>query len=428
MRSLSLAIVLITVIIAPSVLVYSEKGEVFRYYFWAPCNFVMYIVGYNKTNFRFYNLSAAGTRKALSFEDSIGRMELKVYDRIVLGYYLIESDNRLFIMLKVADHIDSDVGTYIPATSGGFLGQEFIFYPRGTITILAYEDTKVTVYNSKGKKLYEFHLWQNETKYIAAVAGEVYRVVSTGRIAIIQTGEVIGTNLIDCRNLPRGKYFLGKVHRVDKPYVMVIAYEPCKVILHFKDKKYEHTFTKDEVEKMKVWILTLYDLAATSPVRVESTGDVTIYVCTMGSAEYGIGNYPSSLGLQVAIPANVEYKAITPGGGVIFTPYETKLEIDGAIVETVAGQFIPISGNTVHVVKANKPVIIQIRGSSGGYQAPDDGFCLVSDKDAIVLPPPKPSEKGKGGELGISIEMIAIVAIVVVLVLALAMLRKRKAS
>jgi len=404
---------------------YSAGEETFKYFFWAPCNFTMYVVGYNQTEYRLYNLSAAGTGKTLGMEDSIGRMGLKTYT-VRPGYYLLESSKRLFVMLRVADHIDSDVGTYIPATSGGFVGREFIFYPQGTLTILAYEDAKVAVYTSKGKKLQEFQLWQNETKEITVVASEVCRVVSTGRIAIIQTGEVVGLQLINARNLPVGKHFLGKAHRTDKPYMMVIAYEPCKVTLQFKDKKFEHTFTESEVEQMKVWLLTLYDLTATSPVEVKSTGDVTVYVATMGGAEYGVGDYPSSLGFQVALPANVEYRAITPGGGVVFTPYPTRLEVDGAYIETVAGQFIPLSGNTVHVIKADKPVIVQIRGSSEGYQAPDDGFCLVSDKDAVVLPPPKPSEKGKGGGgLGIPVEALAGGAAIAVIAIVIIVLKRR---
>jgi len=70
----------------------AEEG--YRYYFWVstlggPRRLA--IVGVNDTSFRVYNLSVGGVSRSLFLEDRVGRMELKLYDGIAPGYYMIES-------------------------------------------------------------------------------------------------------------------------------------------------------------------------------------------------------------------------------------------------------------------------------------------------------------------------------------------------
>jgi len=255
--------------------------------------------------------------------------------------------------------------------------------------------------------------------------GQVYRIVSTGRIAVMQTEDKTGQPLVDARGMPRGRYFQAAFYQSMNAYMFVAAYEPCRAAVCFRGMKiYEHESSGGEAEGFIVWVQKLEaDKIKTGIIEVRSTGDVSVTIGLLGLSPQFIGKYPCYLGGQVVVPAGVEYKFVVPGGGVVFAPQGGRLEIDGAEVDMAPGQYLELTNETVHVVKADKPVIVQVRGTEG-----DDGFYALSDKDAVFYSPPKPSQK-KETERGAGLPMEAVIGVAAAAAVAVALvIVKRRAS
>jgi len=401
-----------------------KPQEGFRYFFYVPPNNVgnLVVIGINATTFKIYNLTKGGLEKTLFMEEAISRMEMKIIEGLQPGCYVIESDRRLSVIVTF-NSIWRWLGTYYPSTTGGYIGQEFIctsFPQRETApTIAFFEDAKVIIYNSKGKKVAEIKGWQNETKSIGLVTGEPYRIVSTGRIAISQTEDHGGYFLINERGVFRGRQFFGVMYN----QAIIVPYEPCKVEIYEMKKGSkigEYTFTEKDVEENKVW---LFYHSYVGPVKVVSTGDITVMFTPSGPLAHPLERIQDAEGCFLAyVQSNIIFKFYSLKGGVIFTPYDTTLKVDEATISMAAGQYMDLAPDHVYEVSADKPIIIIICGTAA------DGYYLVSDRDiGEVLPPPKPSEKGKSaGILGLPIEALVgiIIAVVIVAVLYLR-LRKR---
>lgn len=404
----------------------AKQQENYRYFFLTPPNNVgnLVIIGINTTTFRIYNLSKGGLEKTLFMEDTVSRMEMKIIKGFQPGYYLITSEKRLSVIVDFGT-VWRWLGTYYPATTGGYVGKEFICtsFPQREVapTIAFFEDAKVIIYNSKGKKLLELSGWQNETKILGLPSGEPFRIVSTGRIAVSQMEDNGGYFLVNERGVFRGRQFFGVMYS----QTLVIPYEPCKVEIYEMKKGSkigEHTFTKSDVENNRLW---LFYHSYIGPVKIVSTGDITVMFTASGSLGTALERIQDSKGCYLAyVQPGVVFRFYSIKGGAIFTPFATTLNVDGNDVTMAAGQYMDLSPDHVYEIKADQPVIVVTYNDMVA-----DGYYLVSDKDiGEILPPPKPSEKGKGGGgLGIPMEALigGVVAIAVVAVLYLRTRKKR---
>jgi len=348
-------------------------------------------------------------------------MELKDYGVFTEGYYLIESEKRIAAFIGGRPREGVIEGSFVPATSGGLVGKEFIFTPFTNLDIIAIEDSEVTVFDAKGKKTISFKLWQNETKELSLLKGEVFRVVSTGRIAIqVNHGYSAGYQLVDVRGLPFGRWFVfqGRAGAFDRTFMFVVPYEPCRVTIVQRNEKLTHEFTASDVEAMRFWIA--YTREYSAMIKITATGDISVFISN--GNYYPNSTYPESVsGSQIALPPNMEYRFISPGGGAVFAPYDTNLELDGAKLFLAAGSYTPLSELTTHSLKADQPIIVEVLGTYW------DGFYILSDMDSVYYGPPKPSEKGKGGGgLGLPVPMEALAGVAVAIIVVLIVLKKRR--
>ena len=402
---------------------FSKPEEKYTYFFVVPQGMKAHlvIVGINETTYRIYNLSELGFEKTLFTEDRISRMQMQIHGNFTAGCYLIESGSRLAVAVAYGS-LWRRMGGYYPATTGGYLGKEFIFavFPTGDVpyTVLAYEDAKITVYDSEGKKVQELQVWQNETGQLSLIPQNVYRVVSTGRIAIMAATQPMGCFVIDPMNRFRGRFFMF----VTYSHALLIPYEPCKVeVLDKKGSKLkEYTFTEEDVMKNNI---ILHFHAYIGAHIVKSTGDVTVMLSALTGLSFPLEKIQDIQGCQLAyVQPNMEFKFYALSEAYIYTPYESSIEIDGVATPMSPGQYIRLEGDHVYTVKSNKPFIVYT------YNVHSiDTIYLVAGEDAgNTLPPPKPSQKHRGGG-GLPIPMEALAGIAVVMVIAaIIALRKKK--
>jgi len=276
------------------------------------------------------------------------------------------------------------------------------------------------VYNSKGKKLLEVNGWQNETRILGLPSGEPVRIASTGRIAVSQMEANAGYLPINERGVFRGRRFFGVMYS----QALVIPYEPCRVEIYEMKKGAkigEHTFTKNDVENNRLW---LFYHSYTGPVKIVSTGDITVMLSGPGELGGALERIQDVEGCYLAyVQPSLALKLYSLKGGAIFTPFATTLNVDGNDVTMAAGQYMALSPDHVYEIRASQPVIIITCNNQVA-----DGYYLVSDKDiGEILPPPKPSQKGKSREgLGIPTEAIIGVAAAAAAIAALTYLKTRK--
>jgi len=397
----------------------SAAPQGYKYFFYVKGVQTLTVIGVNSTSFRVYNLSIGGIEKKLVLEDSIERMELKSYEGFSEGYYYIESDRRIVVFIGEKPREEVVEGSFVPATTGGLVGKEFIFVTFTNIDVVAIEDSKIEVYDSKGKKILSFNLWQNETKTLPLMSSEVYRLVSTGRVVVlIHHGYGTGYQLVDVRGLPFGNWFVfqGRASAFDRTFMFVIPYEPCKVTIVQRTEELTHEFTASDVEAMRFWIA--FTRGYSAKIEIVSTGRISVLVSN--GNYYPNATFPESVsGSQIALPPNMEFRFLSPGGGAIFAPYDTNIELDGGRLFLAACSYVPLSEGT-HSVKADKPIIVQILGTYW------DGFYVLSDKDAVYYGPPKPSQKGRSSGGLNTIVIVAIVAVIAILVIVFMILKRRK--
>jgi len=406
---------------------FSLESREYRYYFWASMDRTLIIIGVNSSTYRLHNLVKGGISKSLVLEGAIERMQMIVHE-IAPGHYLLESSGRLTVI--VCSRVGEDATIYFTSTNGNYVGHEFIFTPVSISdippTVLAFEDTRVTVYDSEGKRLQEFQLQQGQSKILSVALGQVFRVVSTGRIAIMEGGAKSGIPLVDARGMPVGKEFSAVIWGLTNPYILVVAYEPCKVSVYRGGVSvYEHVFSEEDVKSMRVWFQRVDRIHGY--FHMVSTGLISIHTSVLrlqwGSEELMGKVFPTILGGQVGVPANLEYRVIVPGGGVIFTPFDTILKIDGGKVGLAADHYIDLpASESVHIIKANQPIIVQVRGTED-----DDGFCVLSDRDLVFYELPKPSTEERA-HTPWQVVIAAIVAIISLMALRIMLRRGRKPS
>lgn len=407
MRSMVPIILLLIILTMYFVHCISERQNVYTYYFYLPISGSLTIVGVNQSSIIIYKLY--GAEYTPLKELTVSRFE-KVVLSIDRGFYKVVSKGRITIIASI-----SELTTLYTSTEGGYVGKEFII-PRfsGDLAVHAFEDSEVMVYSADGKKLVSFKLWQNETKTITLLGSDIFRIVSSGRIAIGQHAEQGMMFMVDVRGKFRGRNLFGG-HHSTMGVVVVSVYEPCKVRVHPLPpaKAVEHKFTEEEVSKNAFWE---HPNVHPTFYWVVSDGDVTILV---GEGEYN--NTAAMLrGIAVAvIPANEVFRTFAPTALIVIPFKDGTIWVNGESQAVFEGQPIIYPSRGKYEIVADVPVTIEVIGTSAASLAEStawrDGECLLSDRDIVDYGPPKPSKKPRGEMLPMHTIIIIIVVVAIVL-------------
>jgi len=422
LKTLFLALVIL-LLAAPASLVNSIPVENYRYYFYAPSNQLLLVIGLSdNTSLRLYNLSRYGLEKNAVWSGSVNRMG-RVVIPVSRGFYVLHASSRVAAALCLDwNSTRNEGGFFYPATTGGFVGKEFIFlvfdYGEGIPTVYAFEDAEVKVYDASGNLVEKHRLWQNDTRTLHLFKGSMYRIVSTGRIAVIQMSDDRIMMAVSPYGGFKGRWLIGGTHHSCGIFAAV-AYRPCKVVVEDAKRRIkvqEHAFTPEEVDSGRPWSV---GVRLTLLLKFTSNAPITVLTGEDGD-ELDIEHM---VGVAIAsVKAGEEFRVYAPSGLVIFVLEDGKLEVDGAEYTASAGQYLTFERGT-HIIKPESNLIIEIIGNRGSsiYSAPVPAILyLLSDKDVdLKLPPLQPSEKAGGGvdySLIIALAMAAILVAIGVLV------------
>ena len=134
------------------------------------------------------------TQQLISLGKTPGRLLFKIVADKRIGAFIVGGS----MMFAELAWVGGGTGaTFYPSTTGGYVGKEFIYVSLPTIAIysehydyvIALEDAEVRVYDDSGKQVGEtLKLWQNETASISTMGQSIYRIVSTGYIAVCTIG------------------------------------------------------------------------------------------------------------------------------------------------------------------------------------------------------------------------------------------------
>ncbi len=447
------AILLFTIVF--SVVVLAAPGQTpghFTYFLHVPPSSdecYLYAVGWSdNTKVEVYELTPDGSQKLIT-TDTVNRMEVKTLvtfkKRESDGWFIkVIASNRLGILLDDRD----EAATLYPSVDGFLVGKEFIIYGvkgrvevnmQGSTIIYAYEDAKVTLYDSKGGVIKEYKLIQNQSVLLPAIGHpQPCRVVSTGRIMVATWGANSLTALVDAKSRLKGRWFAG-FSFLDEGYLIVIPYEACKVYVYDESGKLigSKELTEGDIAVGTPWI---FNSSTPGTLRVVSTGNISVF-----SGQYGFGDDFT----VVSVPGNFEmafYLPPTiPAYAVVFSDRPVDITIDGYPAFSLSGDdygilisrkemaywfnasreqgLVRFIGPMVHRIMANGPVVLAIY-YYGGWD--DWGSYAVALEDAgRELPDPKPSKgvanEGGGinlGEIalyGVGAAIIAIMAVIVLI-------------
>jgi len=416
------------------------------------------IIGINDTtHVEIYNL----TDKTLMESLVVNRMQLHSLVLPNETYFKVVSDKIVAVGLsgggrpKWSNTLSGGFVVFYPSTDGGFSGREFIFkampssweptiyvVERDVYHVFGVETSHVTIYDAHQDRVGEVDVQANSFKSVPLTSGEVYRVTSTGRILIE------GAAMETFKYLPSltggfvGQHFEGTVQNVAASgnfvSMMVIAQEESEVSIYDMSKpSWLISLSGPDLKKRlaagESWFIS--STLAGKPVRIESTGDVTVL---MGRGGWYWGT-PGQL--NITLPYNlgddISFIGATPGQtlsfyapteAIIFATQDVSITIDGVptMMKKDERQNI-FSGQ--HTVSANATVIVEILGSANIWSAAHQriGFdnwgtyIMPSQGLRVSYAPPPPI-----GGLGELVIYISVGAAVTVMILALLLFRRRK--
>lgn len=402
----------------------TQPSTTYMYPFYVPSRGAwLFIVGIEDgTQYRIYNVSYGGLEKNVFIEDAVKAMEAKWYWLKGDAHYLMESSKKVSAGIITSSRKAEDTALYVTSVEGGYVGTDFVFLCTKTnYAIIALEDSKVAIYDSKGSKVREFEIEQNHTKELIGAPSAVYRIKSTGRIAVISLASEDTIYPVSHTGALIGRDFITRYSTTSAAaWILVMPYEPCKVEVYTGGTKIgEHMFTEAEVKAGKYWTVIS---GRGGEYRIKSTGDVTVMVAAPGQFEKSELN--NTRGLFIfGIPAGREVKVYSCVKTIIYAIYDCNVEVDDSMYSLNRGGYLELMGAAVRTIKSDKPVIVevvnQIKWRTGSY--------LISDVEAEkTYPPVKPGKKaGSEGLMGVPIPLLVIVAIVTAITAAILLKRKR---
>jgi len=383
-------------------------------------------------------------------------------------YFKVVADKMVAVLLSGGSPQNYDEiyrSTYYPSTDGAYSGKEFIFKAvNGTwepviyvwewniVIIFGVEPAHVIVYDDAGNKLHEFDVPANSYGRITLISGEVYRVVSTGRIMLASICRECFAIAPSATGGFIGKYFYGMMTGArpgtdvwvgSYQSFVVVAQEDCEVSVYSLLKpELQRGLGPDlarTLEAGEVFFDTSFDQQ--TPLRIDSTGDI-IVLFGRGGYAWGTTNtravmYPENVGDDVsciAVEADREVSFFAPTGAVIFAPQNLDIVIDGALISMKSDEYMVLMGGS-HIIQSSAPVIVEVLSDSNTLQTAEGGYVenrfdswatylTPTQTLEVTYPPPPPA--GSLAELytyvgaGVSAAVIAVVALL--------LLRRRKTA
>ena len=260
--------------------------------------------------------------------------------------------------------------TFVPSTSSGPVGNEFIFYFHCGDTVgdycyvFAIEDAQVDVYDPSGaliasQQLQAGNFWQ------LALPNGVYRIVSTGRIEIEISAEDSYSTVPSVDGASTGYQFYFATHFQESGAFAVFAYQDAQINVYDLENGallYSHTLNRGEY-----WLQTDVYL---KKLRLESTGLVEVWA---GATEGGtsIENLGDDISMTTGNGGLEFYTHSLMEGSILFAPFEdTTVDIDGVIYQLSKDDYLHLSGCCYyrHII-ANRPVLIETLGGDSGWNS-----------------------------------------------------------
>ncbi len=355
--------------------------------------------------------------------------------------------------LTAAGHGTGGTGVIYPAADGGFIGKYFVIVPVSVTSglvayeagynalILGIESTEFEIVDSVKKWSLKASVKQQEAKryslWCRIMAGfppaigpgnsMVFTIKSRANIMVtaVNTGCLVAVPALSGG-------FAGKMFYIPAFFsyemvegcvaaIVVVPTKACKVEVYdarTMDKIAEKSFSERDVEADAVWFYKLgrvrdkeYIIASEAPITLLAGS-------TLGGED--IQHLGPDVTFMGARPGET-IKFYVPTLGVVFTPEDAELVIDGKTLSLKADSYILLDQG-VHTLRSNKVVIIELVSSVQGLSR--WGTYLIEPLDITKeFKVPEGFGKPKGG---FPIWIITVV-VLVTLVCAFLVLRKRRA-
>ncbi|MDH3715484.1 MAG: PKD domain-containing protein, partial [Gammaproteobacteria bacterium] len=265
----------------------------------------------------------------------------------------------------------SNHSTFVSSMDGDPVGKEFIFYldVNSGFYAYAFEDAIVTIYNTSGTAVAQRTLragsyWQTP------VGGNLYRVVSSGRISMQTTGNSGFTSVPSDTGDGAGRQFYFATQTSNSGSIAAFAHDAADIEVFDLDSG--ASLYTASVAAGDFWY---QNNVGTRRLRLESTADVAVWA---GDTEAGTSI--TDLGDDISFAGGrggTEFVLHTLNDGVvIFAPNDnTDIDIDsGAFTASLQRDgFLRLApadfpgGPGVHRIVTTQPVVIQTLGQANIY-------------------------------------------------------------
>ncbi|MCB1849724.1 MAG: PKD domain-containing protein [Gammaproteobacteria bacterium] len=281
---------------------------------------------------------------------------------------------------------------FMPMSGGDPVGRRSVFHRDANqgFYVFAYEDAIVNFYDASDvlratQRLNAGTYWEP-----AGLSETVYRVVSSGDIAIQTVGANGYTTVPAETGSAVGRLFYAAIFNQTSASVAVFAYETADVEIFDMDTG--ESLHSQTLAAGEMWY---QDALGTRRLRIVSSGDVEVWA---GSTEGGSGI--SYLGDDISVTGGREgiefHLHQLMDGIVIFAPNDgTDIDINGGAMTSTLDkdgywhlEASEILGgvNGVHHITASKPVIIQTLGRANAYNDVGSWLGGVSTRHRYLAP------------------------------------------
>jgi YVTN family beta-propeller protein len=255
--------------------------------------------------------------------------------------------------------------TFIPAVDGDAVGNEFIFYyfRPNYFYAFAIEAADVEVYDTNGVLVATQSIPAGDYWDMYLNNGQVYHVISTGRIVLQAVGENGYTTVPDVTGTGIGRQFYFATHYWQYAAIAVFAYQDTDIEVYDLDSG--SLLWSAHIDAGDHWWQTD---SSSRRLRLESTGDVEVWA---GSTEGG--NNIEDLGDDVSFAGGDQgrnyYLHSLEDGSVIFAPFaNTRIDVDGTVYDLDKDEYLHLDGCCAfRHIQSNQPILIQTLGGDTSW-------------------------------------------------------------
>jgi hypothetical protein len=339
-----------------------------------------------------------------------------------------------------ADGWLNGAGVFYPSTDGGFAGKEFIFLTSmaqtdtvrsgWTHVVYAIEDSKVSVYDSKGALVRTVTLKGNESTQISLGRNMIYRVVSTGRIMIgcwgLNSLMVIPSRLGGYKDM----LFYANPEQVGEigNAILIILGQDVPAHVRIVDIATGTTIKEKDLAPRELWYVNrnIADLNG-KRLRIESTGNILVIAGSNAVERPRVDPViPNPNDIMLACPS-IMFVGVKPGESlttyatakiVVFSPEtNARITVEELSFNVERGFYMELPLGLI-TLTSNATIIVQSIFRTDLYSFAT--YLIPAKMPSIVYPPP-----AKGGEESTIVYYPLTIAAIVVVVIAVFLMRKR---